>query len=583
MYFFATAYRADNIACVSSAIDCEVRGACGNTSDHMPRSRSAARLLLLLTLPLGLCAGASEPPRLVLQQPLAAALRPGGSSTFLLALAQRDCAFAQVRGPGRVMRARLLDASGRRTVRSFTSRVGGPLELNVCVELAGRYQIVLSADAPGRYELELTQILTRPSSPALQPTASAARVTSPRLAQLQASLPNDPGALDTFWRETEQAGTPLVEPGDADNLLVTFLYRATSTTGSVAISWPMWSDAFSQTAFARLPGTDVFWKSVRLPRAARLSYQLAIDAPRDAKQDIPERALRAVSRADPRNLHPMTPDPNIDAFAQRSVLALPDAPPERWLERPSVPRGRVQHETIVSATLGNTHALSVYLPLGYSPRGRYPLVIFFDGEQYLDELRSPQLLDRLIAAHAITPLVAAFVHNASPDARAEELPCNPRFAQFVATELLPQLQARYALSRDPHQVALAGSSFGGLAASYIALEHPELFGKVLSQSGSYWWSFPRGAPSFDGKAEPGWLRRRYQQQPRAAIELYLSAGTFETDAAGGGVLEHNRLQRDALRALGYTVAYQELVAGHDPLSWRASLPDALIALFAPAR
>jgi enterochelin esterase family protein len=178
--------------------------------------------------------------------------------------------------------------------------------------------------------------------------------------------------------------------------------------------------------------------------------------------------------------------------------------------------------------------------------------------------------------------MAAFVYNAGPDSRAEELPCNPRFAQFVATELLPWLRARYAPQSEPRDICLAGSSFGGLAASYIALEYPGLFGKVLSQSGSYWWSFPRGHASFDGSAEPGWLRRRYEKKARAPLELYLSAGTFETAAAPGGVLEHNRLQRDALRELGYTVAYQELVAGHDPLSWRASIPDALIALFARA-
>jgi enterochelin esterase family protein len=50
-----------------------------------------------------------------------------------------------------------------------------------------------------------------------------------------------------------------------------------------------------------------------------------------------------------------------------------------------------------------------------------------------------------------------------------------------------------------------------------------------------------------------------------------------------GVLEQNHQQRDALRALGYSVAYQEFVGGHDHLAWRATLPDALIALYAPDR
>ena len=64
-------------------------------------------------------------------------------------------------------------------------------------------------------------------------------------------------------------------------------------------------------------------------------------------------------------------------------------------------------------------------------------------------------------------------------------------------------------------------------------------------------------------------------------QFYLGAGAFEGSLAGDGVLEQNRLQRDVLRGLGYSVAYQEFVGGHDHLAWRATLPDGLIALYAP--
>ena len=520
-----------------------------------------------------------------MQRPLAVRLRPGQAQRFTLPLAQRDCAFGRFQGPGRGLQVRVLDPSGKRTMRRFASRAAGPLELDVCVELAGRYQVVVSAEEPGDFTLELQQVLGRPSSP--PPRAAGPALTSPRLSALARELA-DPArakqALKRFWREVEQHGTPLLEPADVDNLLVTFLYRANPQTRGVSVSWPMYMGQFQQNAMAALPGSDVFWKSIKLPRATRFSYQLVIDAPRDPSpgRELGERPERAVSRSDPRNPRLLTPDPALDAFSQRSLLELPDAPKERWSSGPLAPRGRLEHTLIASEVLGNVHPLSVYLPRGYDPKSPYPLLIFFDGEQYVDELRTPEMLDRLVAARAITPLVAVFVRNASPHSRDEELPCNPRFARFVIEELLPQLWGRYSLSRDPRQVGLAGSSFGGLAASYIALEHPAFFGKVLSQSGSYWWSFPSGDPSYDGSAAPGWLRRRYQQRPRAALELYLSAGTFESGAAHGGVLEHNRLQRDALRALGYSVAYQELIAGHDPLAWRAALPDGLIALFGMA-
>ncbi|MEY4582346.1 MAG: hypothetical protein RL701_7049 [Pseudomonadota bacterium] len=173
------------------------------------------------------------------------------------------------------------------------------------------------------------------------------------------------------------------------------------------------------------------------------------------------------------------------------------------------------------------------------------------------------------------------MHNRSPNSRAEELPCNPAFAKLIARDLLTQLRARYRIASGSRDIALLGSSFGGLASSYIALEYPNTFGKVLSQSGSYWWNFERGQPAFDGDPRPGWLGRRFRARPHVNSEFYLSAGSFEVDPSGSGVLESTRAQRDVLRELGYSVAYQEFVGGHDVFAWRATLPDALRALFRP--
>jgi hypothetical protein len=50
---------------------------------------------------------------------------------------------------------------------------------------------------------------------------------------------------------------------------------------------------------------------------------------------------------------------------------------------------------------------------------------------------------------------------------------------------MPWIQGRYHVTADPGQIALGGSSAGGLAAVYAALEHSEVFGNVLSQSGGF--------------------------------------------------------------------------------------------------
>lgn len=496
-----------------------------------------------------------------------------------LALAQRECALGQLRGfaaasakPASKLRLDVIDPATSKPLRGFHEG-----DFGFCADAAGTYQLQLRAATAGGYALTLDALLPRMGASAKTAAASPRSLLSPRMRALSA----DPTQLEKFWTETKRAGTPLIEPGDdADSSWVTFLYRGPVAHG-VSVSWPMWTYELQDTALTRLSGTDLWWKSVRFPNSARFSYQLVIDPPplTAANAELAERARDAVTHVDPNNHTPMSV---ADAYSQRSTVQLSAAPPERWLEK-KAPRGRVESRTLTSHKLGHTHELSVYLPVGYdkAKTRSYPLLIVFDGGTYLHDVPTPHLLDALIAADAIEPIVALFVHDDEPSQRASELPCNPSFAAFVAEELLPFARSSLRISADATQIGLAGSSFGGLASGFIALQYPDRFGKVLSQSGSYWWSFPAKHPQFDGSDKPGWLRRRYAQQPRAAIQLYLSAGTFEGAPDAWGVLDQNRLLRDTLRAQGYSVAYQEFTGGHDHLAWRATLPDGLIALFAP--
>ncbi|MNP48677.1 Enterochelin esterase [compost metagenome] len=135
----------------------------------------------------------------------------------------------------------------------------------------------------------------------------------------------------------------------------------------------------------------------------------------------------------------------------------------------------------------------------------------------------------------------------------------------MAEELMPWAR-RQGLSASAASTVIAGSSYGGLAASYLGLMHPELFGNVLSLSGSYWWAK-------DGE-EPGWLTREYVKAPPRPLRFYLQAGLFE----GPTILDTHRHLRDVLRAKGYAVEAVEYPAGHDYLQWRGSLPCGLISL-----
>jgi enterochelin esterase family protein len=116
-------------------------------------------------------------------------------------------------------------------------------------------------------------------------------------------------------------------------------------------------------------------------------------------------------------------------------------------------------------------------------------------------------------------------------------------------------------------------SYGGLAAAWCGLRRPDVFGNVLSQSGSYWWR-PKGAGEWQ------WLTAQFEASPRLPLRVYMDVGLLEdmrrpSDPTFPTMVEANRALRDVLVSKGYDVAYAELNAGHDYVSWRGTVADGL--------
>jgi enterochelin esterase-like enzyme len=247
-----------------------------------------------------------------------------------------------------------------------------------------------------------------------------------------------------------------------------------------------------------------------------------------------------------------------------------------------LPAGKVEKQKIASKLLNNERNLSVYTPPDYrASSGPYALLVLFDESAYLTSVPTPIILDNLLAAGKIPPTVAVLIANPSQDSRGKELPPNPLFADFLATELLPWIHAHYSVTSDPKLTTVGGSSYGGIAATYAGLRHSEIFGNVLCQSGSFWWAPDHGVgPDADATTETGWLAKEFIKSPMLPLRFWMDAGVFEVDSrgSGGGILEPSRHMRDVLLAKGYEVHYQQFNSGHDYLNWRGTLADGLIAL-----
>ena len=450
---------------------------------------------------------------------------------------------------------------------------GNPLRLLVDgADMSRDFMFVARED--GQYLLRAEQLSTRPQAEftltlsqvlALSEQQRApAALLSPALHQLAEQLKQG-GTTQAFWKDREQQGTPLVEAlADSPNeRLVTFLWRGARQNVRL-----FGSPSGGHDALQRLGDSDVWYATYRVPSSARLSYQLAPDVPEAGDR----RTLLATAQRDPLNPHTFGKQ-KYEPSLTRSVMELPDAPPQPWLnKRAHVAPGTVERESLKSEILGNTRDVYVYRPAGWNNIDQQPgLLVLFDAHAYTRQVPTPTILDNLIADGLIPPTAALIIANPSDETRPVELPPNADFARFMAQELMPWAKQQ-GLSTDARHTVVAGSSYGGLASAWLGLQHPELFGNVLSLSGSYWWSPPN--------TEDQWLARQYAASPRLPLRFYLQAGLFEdkSGSPGAGILDSNRHLRNVLQAKGYPVEHVEYASGHDYLQWRGSLACGLISL-----
>jgi enterochelin esterase-like enzyme len=245
--------------------------------------------------------------------------------------------------------------------------------------------------------------------------------------------------------------------------------------------------------------------------------------------------------------------------------------------------GKVEETAIPSKLYPKPRRVWVYTPPGYSAGATadYDLLVVFDGEEYLEDITLPAMLDALYARGEAGPFVAVLIDNSRGVERLEDLGNRAQFADFVAGDVVEWARRNWKATSDPHRTFVTGSSAGGLAAAYLALRHPEIFGNALSQSGAFW----RGnEASNDPPYE--WLTSQVASQPKRDVRFLLEVGALETRGALGGaapsILDANRHLRDALRAKGYAVTYAEVPdAGHGPEFWRDRLPAAIATLAKP--
>jgi enterochelin esterase-like enzyme len=193
---------------------------------------------------------------------------------------------------------------------------------------------------------------------------------------------------------------------------------------------------------------------------------------------------------DPRNI-----DVRDNLQSLWSNLTIPGTPPEPW-ELQSIPHGIVEHHfytsQVVLGLLNNQSDYYVYTPPGYNAKNKrsYPVLYLLHG--YSDAAdgwssvgKANFILDSLIVSGKAKPMIvvmtlgygnmAVLKPGRTPALSSESVDL---FQKALLTEVIPQIEANYRVSRKREDRAIAGLSMGGHESLLIGLTHPELFAWV---------------------------------------------------------------------------------------------------------
>ncbi len=206
-------------------------------------------------------------------------------------------------------------------------------------------------------------------------------------------------------------------------------------------------------AMHQIVGTNWYYHTETFPQDARIFYQF-------------EQNGAIVN-------DPLNPKLGYRFTLINSELRMPDfkIAPELIRDQ-SIAVGEVNKITLPSKHLNQEREVHIYTPANYEPGEGYPLVMFHDGNAYIETAAVPQILDYLIAHQKIRPLIAVFDE---PQARGEEYRGKDSYLEYVDKELIPYVSEHYSVSAG--NSAVIGGSRGGLS-SLILAHSLDKFSKV---------------------------------------------------------------------------------------------------------
>jgi len=223
----------------------------------------------------------------------------------------------------------------------------------------------------------------------------------------------------------------------------------------------------------------------------------------------------------------------------------------------------VSYPSPLSTNPVGRHDLVVYTPPGYDPDREtpYPLFVLSHGGggneiDWSTQGRMAQIVDSLIAAHEIQPMVVAMT-NFNGLAGGD-----PGYAVDVRDAVIPLMDQNYNVASSPDGRALAGLSGGGTRVNEALFHDTETFGYYGV------WSAPRGVPA---EGDPAFSNDALKE----LLGVHLGVGLQDV----GGLAWQNMMnERTRLSAAGVPYEVYNVDGGHTWEYWRRALRDFLTSV-----
>jgi len=344
----------------------------------------------------------------------------------------------------------------------------------------------------------------------------------------------------------KESGNPLIDSNE-----VTFFWegRTAPTLVGDFNNWDATSTPLKRLSPRVQPASAkaVWYRTLSLPRDAYVEY--AFHDPVSQKNFLDPLNRKSVNNGvGGRNnffyMHETMPSP----FAMR---------------RADISGGTLTSHVVETKWLRDDYEREIYL---YRPpvKEPVPLLVVYDGQDYLQRGKLAVIVDNLIAEKHIQPIAMAFLPSTSRW-RNLEYACSDGTLLWLDQIILPLANEKLNLldiRKHPGAYGVLGSSLGGTMSLYTGLRMPDVFGNVLSQAGA----FMIESRDF---AVVDLVKHRQAHD----LKIWMDVGQLDI------LLEDNQNMNALLQEKKYNVTYREFSGGHNIIAWRDDLWRGLEALF----